>query len=126
MFGSGAKTIGTITISERQRMDRRGLSIMIIVLISSVCAAVLGTTTLITVVLPTASGATPATAATTAVFGWCAVLGGLCNPFSLFPFLPFLPFVSRLRAGRFFLRFSRVRPGELLPFWEQFKEVIVL
>ena len=70
MFGSGAKTIGTITISERRRMDRRGLSRMIIVLsFLSVCAAVLGSTTLITVVLPSAAGTTPATTSTTTVFG---------------------------------------------------------
>ena len=72
-------------------MDLRGLSIMIIVLISSVCAAVLGTATkhLITVVLPSAAGTSPPTTTTAAVFGLRAVLGGLYSPFSLFfPFYP--------------------------------------
>jgi hypothetical protein len=65
-------------------MDRLGLSIMIIVLISSVCGAVLGSTALIAVVLPTAAGTSPSTTTASTVFGWCAVLGGLCNPYSLF------------------------------------------
>ncbi|REJ48189.1 MAG: hypothetical protein DWQ53_06915 [Microcystis flos-aquae DF17] len=47
------------------------------------------------------------------------MLRGLCNPFSLFfPFYPFSLFPAARRVD-FFLRFSRVRPGELLPFWEQ-------
>jgi hypothetical protein len=86
MFGSGAKTIGTITISERQRMDLRGLSRTIIVLsLLSVRGAVLGTPIRITAVLLTATATTAAATATTAsVFGWCAVLGGLYNPYFLF------------------------------------------
>jgi hypothetical protein len=49
------------------------------------CGAVLGTTLGMTAVPLTARTATAAaTTASTSVFGWCAVLGGLCNPFSLF------------------------------------------
>ena len=48
------------------------------------CGAVLGTSIPISAVpLPAATTSAAATTAT-AVFGWCAVLGGLCNPFSLF------------------------------------------
>jgi hypothetical protein len=54
---------------------------MIIVLL---CGAVLGTSIQITAVPLTATSTTAAAATTTPVFGWCAVLGGLCNPFSLF------------------------------------------
>jgi hypothetical protein len=76
---------------------------MIIVLL---CGAVLGTTIQITAVPLTAATATAA-ATTTTVFGWCAVLGGLCNPYSLFTlFTLFTLFYffsfSRLAAGRFF------------------------
>ena len=70
MFGNGAKTIGIVAIPEYQRMDRRGFSRIIIVFsLPSVCAAVLGSSTLITVVLPTALGTSPATTISTAVFG---------------------------------------------------------
>ena len=73
------------------------------------CGAVLGSTFLMTAVPLTATPTTAATATTpsTTVFGWCAVLGGLCNPFPLFfPFYPhslffLFSFLSRLRAGRF-------------------------
>ena len=70
MLSSGAKTIGMIAISERRRMDRHGLSRMIIVLgFVSVCAAVLGASTLMAVVLPSAAGTPPASTTATAVFG---------------------------------------------------------
>jgi hypothetical protein len=57
------------------------------------CGAVLGSTIQITAV-PLSAAATPAaTTTTTSVFGWCAVLGGLCNPYFLFTlFYPFLLF----------------------------------
>ena len=48
------------------------------------CGAVLGAAIPIAAVLLTAATATAAPATSAAVFGWCAVLGGLCNPFSLF------------------------------------------
>jgi uncharacterized membrane protein HdeD (DUF308 family) len=49
------------------------------------CGAVLGTAIRIAAVpLPATSAPAATTSASTAVFGWCAVLGGLCNPFSLF------------------------------------------
>ncbi len=49
------------------------------------CGAVLGTSIRITAVPLAATSTTAATStSTTTVFGWCAVLGGLCNPFSLF------------------------------------------
>jgi hypothetical protein len=65
----------------RRRMAVSGQKMgMIIVLL---CGAVLGTSIQITAVpLPAASATAAST--TTPVFGWCAVLGGLCNPFSLF------------------------------------------
>jgi hypothetical protein len=58
------------------------------------CGAVLGATFRMTAVPLTASAApAAATTTTTSVFGWCAVLGGLCNPYSLFTlFYPFLLF----------------------------------
>ena len=126
MFGSGAKTIGMIAMLERRMMARRGLIMIIVLSLENVCGAVLGTPIRIAAVPLSAAGTTPAaTTAATSVFGWCAVLGGLCNPYSLFPlftlFYFFLFFsLSRLAAGRFFLRSSRVRSGQLLPFWEQF------
>ena len=78
---------------------------MIIVLL---CGAVLGTTIRLTAVPLPATTTAAATSTSTSVFGWCAVLGGPCNPFSLFfPFYPYslfflFSFLSRLRAGRFF------------------------
>ena len=126
MFGSGAKTIGIIAILERRMMARRGLIMIIVISAKNVCGAVLGTAIRLSAVPLTAATALGASASTsTSVFGWCAVLGGLCNPYSLFPlftlFYFFLFFsLSRLAAGRFFLRSSRVRSGQLLPFWEQF------
>ena len=66
MFGSGAKTIGMIAMLERRMMARRGLIMIIVLSLENVCAAVLGTTTLITVVLPSATGSTTTA---TAVFG---------------------------------------------------------
>ena len=104
-------------------MARRGLIMIIVLSLENVCAAVLGTISLVTVVLPTASGATPASAATSSVFG-LRVSPQDFNPllfclFALFYFFLFFS-LSRLAAGRFFLRSSRVRSGQLLPFWEQF------
>ena len=92
------------------------------------CGAVLGTSIRMSAVLLAASAATAATtAAAAAVFGWCAVLGGLCNSFSLFTlftlFSLFL-FFPPLGGSIFVLRFSRVRTRQLLPFWERFKRVI--
>ena len=54
------------------------------------CGAVLGTSIHMTAVPLAASTTTAASSAPTiSVFGWCAVLGGLCNPFPLFfPFFP--------------------------------------
>jgi len=52
--------------------------------------------------------ATAATTAATTVFGWCAVLGGLCSPFSLFslftliPYFFSFPFFPALRRVDFF------------------------
>lgn len=77
MFGSGAKTIGTITISERRRMDRRGLSRMIIVLsLVSVCAAVLGAATTLMAAVPLSVSTTSAatTATSISVFGLSATI----------------------------------------------------
>ena len=69
---------------------------MIIVLL---CGAVLGTSIQFTAVPLSAATATAAAASTTSVFGWCAVPGGLCNPFSLFSLftliLYFFSFLSR-------------------------------
>ena len=107
MFGSGAKTIGMIAILERRMMARRGLIMIIVLSLKNVCGAVLGSAIRIAAVPLTAATSTAATSAATTVFGWCAVLGGLCNPYSLFPlftlFYFFLFFsLSRLAAGRFF------------------------
>jgi hypothetical protein len=96
MFGSGAKTIGTGTILERRMMARRGLIMIIVLSTENVCGAVLGTTIPITAVplaaTPTIGAAT--TSASTTVFGWCAVLGGLCNPYSLFTLFTLFYFFS--------------------------------
>ena len=69
MFGSGAKTIGMIAMLERRMMARRGLIMIIVLSLKNVCAAVLGTSTLIAVVLPTAAGTAPTTTTPTSVFG---------------------------------------------------------
>jgi hypothetical protein len=78
-------------------MVRRGMEVsgqkmgMIIVLL---CGAVLGTSIRITAVPLSATpslGATSSTT-TTAVFAWCAVPGGLCNPFSLFSLFTLIPY----------------------------------
>jgi hypothetical protein len=63
---------------------------MIIVLL---CGAVLGSSIHLTAV-PLLATTTSAAAATTSstVFGWCAVPGGLCNPFSLFSLFTLIPF----------------------------------
>ncbi|WP_184891213.1 hypothetical protein ACLB6K_11490 [Microcystis aeruginosa FACHB-524] len=47
--------------------------------------------------------ATAATTAATTVFGWCAVLGGLCSPFSLFSLFTLIPYFF------FFLLFPALR-----------------
>jgi hypothetical protein len=74
--------IGMIIMRVRQGMEVLGQKMgMIIVLL---CGAVLGTSIRITAVPLSATTTTAATTAKTSVFGWCAVLGGLCNPFSLF------------------------------------------
>jgi hypothetical protein len=76
-------------------MVRRGMEVsgqkmgMIIVLL---CGAVLGTTIRITAVPLTATTEAAATSTTSTVFGWCAVLGGLCNPFSLFSLFTLIPY----------------------------------
>jgi hypothetical protein len=110
---------------ERRMMARRGLIMIIVLSLKNVRGAFLGATFRITAVPLTATPTSAASSTSSAVFGWCAVLGGLCNPYSLFTlftlFYFFLFFsLSRLAAGRFFLRSSRVRSGQLLPFWEQF------
>jgi uncharacterized membrane protein YdcZ (DUF606 family) len=65
---------------------------MIMIMIIAYCGAVVGTTILITAVpLSTAAAAAAAATAAASVFGWCAVLGGLCNPFSLFTLFLFFP-----------------------------------
>ena len=69
MFGSGAKTIGIIAMLERRMMARRGLIMIIVLSLENVCAAVLGSSTLIAVVLPSAPGSSPSTATAAAVFG---------------------------------------------------------
>jgi len=59
--------------------------------------AVLGSAFPITAVplsAATTTAATSSSTASTSVFGWCAVLGGLCNPyflFTLFPLFLFFP-----------------------------------
>jgi hypothetical protein len=109
MFGSGAKTIGMIAMLERRMMARRGLIMIIVLGLENVCGAVLGTTIRMTAVPLTATTTSAATATTTSVFGWCAVLGGLCNPYSLFPLFPLFYFFlffffPAARRVDFFLR----------------------
>jgi hypothetical protein len=77
-------------------MVRRGMEVsgqkmgMIIVLL---CGAVLGSAIQITAVPLTASATIgAATSSATTVFAWCAVLGGLCNPFSLFSLFTLIPY----------------------------------
>jgi hypothetical protein len=86
-------------------MVRRGMEVsgqkmgMIIVLL---CGAVLGTTIRVAAVPLTAATTSAATASATTVFGWCAVPGGLCNPFSLFSlFFPSFPIFSLFFPARF-------------------------
>ncbi len=69
MFGSGAKTIGIVAMLERRMMARRGLIMIIVLSLENVCAAVLGSTSLISVVLPAATGSSPTTTTTSTVFG---------------------------------------------------------
>ena len=64
------------------------------IMIIAYCGAVLGTTIRIAAVPLTASTAAAAASASTAVFGWCAVLGGLCNPYSLFTLFTLFLFFS--------------------------------
>ena len=87
MSGNGAPILGMIIIMVRRRMAVSGQKMgMIIVLL---CGAVLGPSILPAVPL-TASTSPAASTTTNSVFGWCAGLGGLCNPFSLFfPFYPY-------------------------------------
>jgi hypothetical protein len=58
-----------IAMLERRMMARRGLIMIIVLSLENVCAAVLGPSTLMAVVLPTASGTTPSTTAAATVFG---------------------------------------------------------
>jgi len=90
MSGSGAPILGMITMTVRRRMAVLGQKMgMIIILLRG---AVLGTSTHFSAVPLTAAATTAATTSAT-VFGWCAVLGGLCNPFPLFfPFYPYFLF----------------------------------
>jgi hypothetical protein len=48
------------------------------------CGAVLGPTFPISAVPLAVTTTAAATTTSASVFGWCAVPGGLCNPFSLF------------------------------------------
>ncbi len=116
MFGSGAKTIGIVAMLERRMMARRGLIMIIVLSLENVCAAVLGAATLFAVVLPSASGSTPSSTTATSVFG-LRVSPQDFNPLLFCLFALCLP---PLGGSIFFLRFSRVRSGQLLPFWEQF------
>jgi hypothetical protein len=79
---------------------------MIIVLL---CGAVLGAAIHLAAVPLTAPTTTAATTTTATVFGWCAVLGGLCNPFSLFSLFTLIPY--------FFSFLSRPFFGVLGRFW---------
>jgi hypothetical protein len=75
-------------------MVRRGMEVsgqkmgMIIVLL---CGAVVGATIQISAV-PLSASPTSAAASAASVFGWCAVPGGLCNPFSLFSLFTLIPY----------------------------------
>jgi hypothetical protein len=80
---------------------------MIIVLL---CGAVLGSTFRIAAVPLSAATSSAASSATPSVFGWCAVLGGLCNPFSLFSLFTLIPYFFS------FLFF----PARFLGFWVDF------
>jgi hypothetical protein len=81
-YGNGALMTGMIIMRVRQGMEVPGQKMgMIIILL---CGAVLGATIRISAVPLTVTTAAAAPTTTTTVFGWCAVLGGLCNPFSLF------------------------------------------
>ena len=89
-YGNGVPILGTIIMMVRRGMEVSGQKMgMIIVLL---CGAVLGTTIQITAVPLTAATPTAATTSTTSVFGWCAVPGGLCNPFSLFSLFTLIPY----------------------------------
>ncbi len=76
-------------------------------MIIAYCGAVLGTTILISAVPLPASAATAAAAATT-VFGWCAVLRGLCNPFCLFTLFLFFYFSLFPAARRVDFFFEKI------------------
>ncbi len=71
--------------------------------------------------------ATAATTAATTVFGWCAVLGGLCSPFSLFslftliPYFFSFPFFPALRRVDFFEKMAL-----MLNFIKTMKELSVI
>jgi hypothetical protein len=63
------------------------------IMIIKYCGAVLGAAIRISAVPLSASTSAAAATSASTVFGWCAVLGGLCNPYSLFTlFYPFLLF----------------------------------
>jgi len=82
-YGNGVPILGTIIMMVRRGMEVSGQKMrMIIVLL---CGAVLGTSVRMSAVPLSASTSIGAPSSTTsAVFAWCAVPGGLCNPFSLF------------------------------------------
>ncbi len=81
-FGNGVRTIITLIIKAHPLMGVLGLERTNI--LQKCCGAVLGTEIRITAVPLTAAAAPAAATTSTTVFGWCAVLGGLCNPFPLF------------------------------------------
>jgi hypothetical protein len=90
-YGNGVPILGTIIMMVRRGMEVSGQKMgMIIVLL---CGAVLGTTIRLSAVPRFATTtAAASTSSTTTVFGWCAVLGGLCNPFSLFSLFTLIPY----------------------------------
>jgi hypothetical protein len=125
MSGNGAPIPGTITMTVRRGMAVSGQKMgMIIILL---CGAVLGTSIHLTAVPLPATTTTAATTAATTVFGWCAVLGGLCSPFSLFslftliPYFFSFPFFPALRRVDFFEKMALI-----LNFIKTMKELSVI
>jgi hypothetical protein len=113
---------GMIIMRVRQGMEVPGQKMGMIILLF--CGAVLGTTIRISAVPLTAATASAATTTTTSVFGWCAVPGGLCNPFSLFSlFTLILYFFSFPPLGGSI--FSR-KLGLMLNFMKAMKELSVI
>jgi hypothetical protein len=96
MSGSGVRMtsgkiikahLGMVVLGEKRAKNSKIRQIKL-------CGAVLGASIRISAVPLSASTTSAATtSASSSVFGWCAVLGGLCNPYSLFTlFYPFLLF----------------------------------